>query len=95
MPFYEYKCKTCGKEFEYRQRITDESLTKCPKEICTAEHKGCGDVVRKISKNVGLVFNGKGFYITDYKNKSTSASTISKSNSNSKKDVAKPVKSVS
>ena len=69
MPMYLYKCRTCGKEFNYEQKITDDSFTKCPKEVCTAECKGEGDVYRKISKNVGLVFNGSGFYLTDYKNK--------------------------
>lgn len=69
MPVYLYKCKKCGKEFEYEQHITDEALTHCPKEICEQECKGEGEVFRKISKNVGLVFNGKGFYITDYAHK--------------------------
>ncbi|MCX6155865.1 MAG: hypothetical protein NT007_17095 [Candidatus Kapabacteria bacterium] len=69
MPVYLYKCKTCGHEFDYEQRITDSALTKCVKELCYGECKGEGDVIRKISKNVGLVFNGSGFYLTDYKNK--------------------------
>lgn len=73
MPIYEYKCKTCGKEFEYEQRITEDALEHCPKEICECERKGEGEVFRKISKNVGLVFNGKGFYLTDYARKSVSA----------------------
>lgn len=69
MPIYEYKCKTCGREFEYTQRITEATLTKCPSEICENEHKGEGVLFRKISKNIGLVFNGSGFYITDYVHK--------------------------
>lgn len=66
MPTYLYKCKKCGKEFEYSQRMTDEPLEKCPIEVCEEEDKGQGDVFRKISKNIGLVFNGRGFYLTDY-----------------------------
>ena len=63
MPTYEYKCKKCGKEFEIQQRITEDPLTVCPDENCK------GEIFRKISKNVGLVFKGSGFYLTDYANK--------------------------
>ncbi len=63
MPTYEYKCKKCGKEFEIMQRITESALTQCPEPGCN------GEIFRKISKNIGLVFNGSGFYITDYANK--------------------------
>jgi len=69
MPTYVYKCRTCGKEFEYKQRITEDALTNCPAEICESEIKGKGNVERKISKNIGLQFNGNGFYLTDYANK--------------------------
>ncbi len=69
MPTYEYKCHTCGKEFTYQQKITEPALTHCPVEICTNEIKGQGGVVRKISKNIGFVFNGSGFYLTDYVHK--------------------------
>lgn len=74
MPTYEYKCKTCGKEFEYMQKITDEPLTNCPEELCENEKRGMGMVERKISKNIGLVFNGSGFYLTDYAHKHHSSS---------------------
>jgi putative FmdB family regulatory protein len=69
MPTYEYKCKTCGREFEIIQRITEPALTHCPNEVCTHSPKGMGVVERKISKNIGLVFNGSGFYLTDYVHK--------------------------
>jgi putative FmdB family regulatory protein len=71
MPIYEYKCRKCGKEFEIEQRITEDPLTICPDENCK------GEIFRKISKNVGLVFKGSGFYLTDYvkKNGSKASST--------------------
>lgn len=56
MPIYEYKCPKCG-VFEVSQKITDESLTRCP---------NCNEKVKKlISHGVGIVFKGPGFYCTD------------------------------
>ena len=56
MPTYEYLCEKCGK-FEEFQRMSDEPLSSCPK---------CGSSVRRlISKNVGIIFKGSGFYVTD------------------------------
>ncbi len=78
MPVYEYKCKKCGKEFEVTQRITEEPLKKCTYDGCD------GEVFRKISKNVGLVFNGSGFYITDYVHKHSDFAP-SKTNGKAKK----------
>lgn len=90
MPIYEYVCKTCGKVFEYQQRITEDALTHCPEEICECENKGQGTVSRKISKNIGLVFNGSGFYLTDYvhKNGSKASSTPKAHDSESKESSA-------
>jgi len=56
MPIYDYKCENCGK-FEKMQRITEPPLEQCP--VCN------GNVERLISKNVGVVFKGSGFYKTD------------------------------
>ncbi|NLW56240.1 MAG: hypothetical protein GX050_06440 [Firmicutes bacterium] len=56
MPTYDYECAKCG-QFEQFQKITEEPLTSCP-------HCG-GEVRRKISRNVGIIFKGSGFYITD------------------------------
>ncbi|MDQ1265084.1 MAG: hypothetical protein QG635_234 [Bacteroidota bacterium] len=69
MPVYLYKCNTCGKEFNYTQKISDEALDHCPEEVCECKEKGKGEVIRKISKNIGFVFNGSGFYLTDYVHK--------------------------
>jgi putative FmdB family regulatory protein len=64
MPTYDYKCNKCGHTFEIMQSIKDEPLKKCLK---------CGeDALQKlISAGAGLIFKGSGFYLTDYKNKST------------------------
>jgi len=77
MPTYEYQCTKCGKEFEFFQSIKDVPLKVCP---------ACGKpaLKRKISAGVGLIFKGTGFYITDYKNKSSSQSTATNKTKNTK-----------
>ena len=56
MPTYDYRCENCGK-FEFVQKISEDALTECPT---------CGErVERLISKNVGIIFKGTGFYKTD------------------------------
>lgn len=58
MPTYEYACEKCGK-FEFKQRITEDALNTCP--TCGSEVK------RLISKGVGVMYKGSGFYTTDSK----------------------------
>lgn len=56
MPIYEYRCSNCG-IFEKMQKISEEVLKVCP---------DCGGAVERIiSRNVGVVFKGSGFYRTD------------------------------
>jgi putative FmdB family regulatory protein len=94
MPFYEYKCSNCGFELEELQSIKADPLIKCPK---------CGKdtLQRLIGTGGGLIFKGSGFYLTDYKNKSSKTAEGSKSSSEKlaaakesiKKDTSsKPVK---
>jgi putative FmdB family regulatory protein len=84
MPTYEYRCKTCGYEFEEFQSITDTPLTECPK--CT------GFVERLISGGGGLLFHGPGFYVTDYRSESykQAAKKESASGSTSSGETGKP-----
>ncbi|NLT21388.1 MAG: transcriptional regulator [Syntrophomonadaceae bacterium] len=56
MPIYDYKCEECG-NFEKMQKMSEPALTECP--TCG------GEVKRIISKNIGIVFKGSGFYKTD------------------------------
>jgi putative FmdB family regulatory protein len=76
MPVYEYKCKKCEKEFEIVQKISENALTICPDETCG------GEIFRKISKNVGFLFKGSGFYQTDYVKKNGSYNGNAHSNGN-------------
>jgi putative FmdB family regulatory protein len=58
MPTYEYRCGHCGR-FQTVQPITEPALTVCPT---------CGQPVeRLISRNVGIIFKGPGFYCTDHR----------------------------
>ena len=64
MPLYEYECESCGVRFERRQHMEDDPIKTCPE--C------CGDVHRLIQP-VGIIFKGSGFYVTDNRAKSSTA----------------------
>jgi len=62
MPTYEYKCLKCGKIVEIQQSILDKSLThkehsdfKTPWVFCN------GKLEKQISKNINIIFKGKGW----------------------------------
>lgn len=63
---YQYKCKECGKEFEYSQSINSEALIKWPNDIKGHNENCDGEVFRKITRGVGVILKGSGFYETDY-----------------------------
>ena len=56
MPIYEYHCDHCG-VFEFSQRITEDSLKKCPT---------CKGKVRRLISNTSFMLKGSGWYATDY-----------------------------
>ncbi len=66
MPTYAYACKQCGHRFDAVQAFSDAALTECPQ---------CGGVLRKQYGTVGVTFNGSGFYRTDSRSGTASAST--------------------
>lgn len=66
MPTYEYECSKCGKKFDLFQSMKDDPIKKCPD--CK------GKVDRLLGKGSGIIFKGTGFYETDYKKKTPSAS---------------------
>jgi putative FmdB family regulatory protein len=59
MPTYEYRCRSCGHDFEKFQRMSDEPVADCPECGAPAE--------RRLSPGAGVVFKGSGFYATDYR----------------------------
>ena len=64
MPTYDYLCPKCDHEFEAFQSMKDAPLKTCPK--CKKRA-----LKRLVGGGSGLIFKGSGFYITDYKNKSS------------------------
>jgi putative FmdB family regulatory protein len=64
MPIYEYRC-TNGHTFEVVQRMSDDPVETC--EVC-------GAPVERVFHPVAVHFKGSGFYTTDYKSKTKTAS---------------------
>jgi putative FmdB family regulatory protein len=75
MPTYEYRCPSCGNEFEKFQRMSDEPVAECPSCGAGAE--------RRLSGGAGLLFKGSGFYITDYRSDSYKKAASSEGGSSS------------
>lgn len=74
MPTYSYACTQCDNRFDIVQSFTDEALTVCSE---------CSGKLRKLFNSVGIVFKGSGFYRTDSRSGSSSASEPAKSDSGS------------
>ena len=72
MPVYEYVCKSCGHHLEVSQSFKDAPLTTCPI---------CGGDLRKVFSSVGIMFKGSGFYRTDSRGGSSTASEPAKAES--------------
>ena len=72
MPTYSYACTECGNRFDVVQAFTDDALTTCER---------CSGRLRKLFNSVGVVFKGSGFYRTDSRGGSSTASEPAKSDS--------------
>ena len=60
MPIYEYRCRSCGFEKEYLQKLSDAPVTECP---------NCGKAeMAKLVSAAGFQLKGSGWYATDFKN---------------------------
>jgi putative FmdB family regulatory protein len=93
MPTYDYHCETCGQDFEHFQSMSAPKLTRCLEESCIGTTKGQGVVIRKISGGAGLVFNGDGFYVTDYVKKDSASSSKSSGKTEEKSEGKSDAKS--
>jgi len=68
MPIYEYQCENCGYQFEQMQKISENSLIKCP---------SCGeDGLKKLVSATAFHLKGSGWYKTDYASSSSASSNI-------------------
>jgi len=67
MPIYEYRCNACGHELEVIQKMSAAPLVDCP---------ACGkpDLTKLISA-AGFQLKGTGWYVTDFRSGSKSATT--------------------
>lgn len=54
MPIYEYQCKSCHREFEYQQRMSDPEKTLC--ESCGTE------ALERIISRTAFQLKGSGWY---------------------------------
>jgi putative FmdB family regulatory protein len=61
VPTYEYHCDGCGRDFEVKQRISEEPLKT---------HDGCGGAVRRLLSAAPFILKGEGWYVTDYPSES-------------------------
>lgn len=85
MPAYTYKCKTCEYTYDKRKRFSDPHDTECPE---------CGMPVRRVINQVGVVFKGSGFYVTDTRvNGTTKSNGTSAKSGDEKKSEKKAEKS--
>ncbi|WP_216892717.1 FmdB family zinc ribbon protein [Nocardia alni] len=74
MPTYSYQCTQCGDKFDIVQSFSDDALSVCEK---------CDGKLRKLFNSVGIVFKGSGFYRTDSRSGSTTASEPAKAEASS------------
>ncbi len=65
MPMYEYRCDSCGNEFEKLQKMSDTPLKNCP--ACDKAS------LNKLVSAAGFQLKGSGWYVTDFKNKKSSS----------------------
>lgn len=61
MPYYEYACIECDKDYTFERSIKDKE----PRYVC----EQCGYILNRVYSEVGVTFNGSGFYKTDNREK--------------------------
>jgi len=71
MPIYEYLCSNCGYHLEELQSMSEQPLTRCPK--CKKN-----TLKKLIGTGGGFIFKGSGFYVNDYKKRTSLKSETAK-----------------
>jgi putative FmdB family regulatory protein len=59
MPVYEYKCDSCGKNIELRQKFSDPPAKECPH---------CSGNLNKLISQSAFALKGSGWYAQGYNN---------------------------
>lgn len=85
MPTYDYRCATCGIDFELLQAFSEDALKKCPTKRSGNTPAGCTSPgrgkVEKVFSAPGITFKGSGFYKTDSRDGAKKKATASASSS--------------
>jgi len=68
MVLYDYKCESCGNEFELELPMGSHPTAPCPK---------CGGQAERHFSPSGIVLAGSGFYNTDQRGGSSATSATS------------------
>ena len=76
MPIYEYHCAACDHHFDVMQKMSDEPIQQCPE--CGAHR------VSKLISAAGFQLKGTGWYVTDFKNKSSTSESKTSSKDSTK-----------
>ena len=63
MPLYEYRCKSCGHQFEKIQSFSAPEEKECPQ---------CHGEVERLLSAPAIQFKGSGWYVSDYAKKGSS-----------------------
>ena len=75
MPIYEYRCDSCGHQFDALQKLSDDPLRDCPK---------CGEsALKKMLSAPSFQLKGTGWYETDFKDKKKDNESTGESSSSS------------
>jgi putative FmdB family regulatory protein len=86
MPIYEYECSRCGHVEEAIQKFSDKPLKKC---------RHCSGKLHRLISQSSFHLKGTGWYVTDYSNRTSSASAAQRKTDASAKPDAQPEKSAS
>ena len=73
MPFYAFRCNSCGLEKDHLQKLSDPVLSTCPE--CSQE------TYDKQVTAAGFQLKGNGWYATDFKGGKTNVPPPSKTES--------------
>lgn len=84
MPIYEYRCEACGHQEEFLQKVSEPPIAKCP---------SCGKrKFRKLLSAAGFQLKGSGWYATDFKGGSKSATAKPETKAESKAEAKSETK---